>query len=195
MRYQQLHIMSLQKNRDWGEKMRNFRVVIYFVICQMIFTGCGKQEVVFGNEDGLMVKYCYKSMGEQFFTDVTDYELELYQDYIGVLEIKNPIAEEEESDVFRYEFVFDEDEIDEILNSISSSKLLRKSDISQDGNDGYYSTLTFYTPTEHMVGGYLASNKEYETVVSKVLELIDIKYYLNDAQEEVDRIYAESNSL
>ena len=143
-----------------------------------------------------MVRYRKKRMGEQFYTEGKKYEFEIYQDDRGVLKIQNPIAKaEEESSDCRYEFIIDKDKIEEIIESIRSSSLLRKSDISQDGCDGYYSTLTFYTPEEHVVGGYLPSNKEYEAVVSKIRELIDIKYYLQEVQEEVDRIYEERNPL
>ena len=62
--------------------MRYLKGVLYLIIGIIMFTGCGKREVFFGNEDGLMVTYCYKSMGEQFYTDVTNYEFELYQDYL-----------------------------------------------------------------------------------------------------------------
>ena len=166
--------------------MKNSKLVLVLIICIVSLNACkNKQDIVYGNEDGLLIRYSYTSMGEQFYTDVTNYNIEIYDNQSMNLIIHNPIAKNEQGpQEFIYEFTTDEDSINEILDIVSNSKLLRLEDIGSDRCDGYCSELNIYTPEEHVVGGYLASQKDYDEVVSRMISLIDLKYYLQLAQEE-----------
>ena len=132
--------------------------------------------------------YWYFKLGEVYISDIREYARDVVCDGRAVIYFKNPVADEENElpDEYSYTVNLDEAKVNEMIDWAIKYKIYKKGDIGMDGCDGYRSYLTFYMPEAMQVGGYLPENRRYEEIVACLNEMMDIKYYMDQAQSAIN---------
>ena len=137
-----------------------------------------------GNDQGLILNYCYVSMGSQLITDVTNYDIDIYRDKIIInIHLHDMFSDIESTK----EISIDKSKSKSIESAILRNGLLNLTEKDNSGCDGYYTTMTIYTDKKSKkIGGYLYDNKKYNNVRDIISDLFG---------EEIDSFIEETQSL
>lgn len=143
-----------------------------------------------GNSEGLIIEYNMTNMGIKRITDVTDYNIAIYEDKVKItLDIHGDFDIDKERTIS-----INKEQVEQIKNSIQDNKLLNLSEKDSKGCDGYYTTMTIYTKDKKQkIGGYLYSNERYEKVAEIITDTVrnELSSFIEETQLLVDKAIGE----
>lgn len=147
-----------------------------------------------GNSEGLIIEYYMANMGLKRITDVTDYNIAIYEDKAKItLDIHGDFNINNEKTI-----ELTTEQVKQVKESIEANKLLSLYEKDIDGTDGFYTTMKIYTENKiKTIGGYLYDDIRYQNVQNCIEDMVkkELEQFISETQVLIDKAMGEKTSL